>query len=35
MRIKKMSMRVILVDPVPNSLSLHHKNCMADSRENY
>ena len=25
----------LLVDPIPNSLNYHHKNCMADSEENY
>ena len=25
----------LLVDPIPNSLNQHHKNCMADSKENY
>ena len=25
----------LLVDPTPNSLNSHHKNCMADSRKNY
>ena len=25
----------LLVDPIPNSLSKHYKNCMADSKENY
>ena len=24
-----------LVDPIPNSLNYHHKNCIADSKENY
>ena len=24
-----------LVDPIPNSLNSHHKNCIADSKENY
>ena len=25
----------LLVDPITNSLNLHQKNCMADSKENY
>ena len=25
----------ILVDSIPNSTNLHHKNCMANSKENY
>ena len=25
----------LLVDPIPNSLNQHHKNCVADSKENY
>ena len=25
----------LLVDPIPNSLNKYHKNCMADSKENY
>ena len=25
----------LLVDPIPNSLNYHYKNCMADSKENY
>ena len=28
-------MRGLLDDPRPNSLSWHHKNCMAGSKENY
>ena len=28
-------MRGLLVDPIPNSPNLHHKNGMANSRENY
>ena len=24
-----------LVDPIPNSPNSHHKNCIADSKENY
>ena len=27
--------RGILVDLIPNSPNLHHKNCMANSKENY
>ena len=25
----------LLVDPIPNSPNLHHKRCVADSKENY
>ena len=25
----------LLVDPIPDSLNQHHKNCMVDSKENY
>ena len=25
----------LLVDPIPNSLNYHYKNCIADSKENY
>ena len=32
---RKISLRGLLVDPTPNSLNSHHKNCMADSRKNY
>ena len=32
---KKISIRGLLVDPVPNSPNWHHKNCMADSRRIY
>ena len=35
MRIKKISLRGLLVDSIPNSLNQHHQNCMADSKENY
>ena len=35
MRIRKISIKGFLVDPIPNSLSYHHKNHMADSKENY
>ena len=31
----KISIRGVLVDPIPNSPNLHHNNCMADSKENY
>ena len=34
MRIKNL-IKGLLVDPKPNSPNLHHKNCMADSKENY
>ena len=34
-RIKKNIIRVLLVDPIPNSPNCHHINCMADSKENY
>ena len=34
-RIKKNIIRVLLVDPIPNSPNYHHINCMADSKENY
>ena len=30
-----MSIRGLVVDPVPNSLNLCDKNCMANSKENY
>ena len=30
-----MSTMGLLVDLIPNSLNEHHKNCMADSKENY
>ena len=32
---KKKPAKGLLVDPIPNSLNKHHKNCMADSKENY
>ena len=32
---RKISVRGLLVDPIPNSPNLHHKNGMANSRENY
>ena len=35
MRIKKMSIRGLFVDPIPNSPSKHRKNYMADIKENY
>ena len=34
-RIKKISLRGLLVDPILNSPNLHHNNCMTDSKENY
>ena len=30
-----MQIKGLLVDPIPNSPNGHHKNCMADSKENY
>ena len=30
-----MSIRGLLVDPIPYSQSYHHKNYMADGKENY
>lgn len=33
--LRKPSTRLFLVDPVPSSLNLHDKNCMADSKENF
>ena len=27
--------RGLSVDPIPNSLAYHHRNCTADSKENY
>ena len=30
-----MSIRGLLVDPIPNSPNYPHKNCMTDSKENY
>ena len=35
MRIKKLSITGLFFDPISNSLNQHHKNCMADSKENY
>ena len=35
MRIKKILIRRLLVDPIPNSPNQHHKNYMADSKVNY
>ena len=35
MRIRKMSIRGLLVDPMPIFPNQHHKNCVADSQENY
>ena len=34
-RIKKVSGRGFLVDPIPNYPNLHHRNCMTDSKEKY
>ena len=34
MRIKKISVRIFSVDPIPNSQNYHHENCAADSEEN-
>ena len=30
-----MSIRGLLVDPIPSSPDLHHENCMLDREENY
>ena len=30
-----LSNRELFVDPIPNSPNAYHKNCMADSKENY
>ena len=35
MRIKKNVNWGQLIDPILNSLNLHYKNCMVDSKENY
>ena len=35
MRIKIKKIGGLWVDPVPNSPNQHHKNCTADSKENY
>ena len=35
MKIGKLSIRGLLVDPIPNSPNRHHKNCMSDSKKNY
>ena len=35
MRIKKISNRGLLVDPIPNSPNQHHMNCMADNKKIY
>ena len=35
MRLKKVSVRGLLVDPLQNSLKRHKKNCMTDSEESY
>ena len=36
MRMKKLSINgLFVVDPIPNSPNLHHRNCVADSKENY
>ena len=34
-RIEKISIKKLLVDPLPNSPNYHHEKCMADSKENY
>ena len=31
----KISIRGLLVDPIPNSLKQHHKKCMVESKEDY
>ena len=33
-RIRKSINSGLLVDPIPNSLSSYHKNCIVDSEEN-
>ena len=33
--LKNILTRGLLADPIPNSWNYHHKNCMADSKENY
>ena len=35
MGIRNTSVREVLTDPIANSLNYHHKNRMADSKENY
>ena len=35
MRIEEISVRALLVYSIPNSQNSNHKNCMADSKENY
>ena len=35
MRKKKISIRGLPVDPIPNSPNQHHEDCMIDSKENY
>ena len=35
MGIKKISIKGLLIDPVPNSPNPHQKNRMAESKENY
>ena len=30
-----MSLRGLSDDPIPNSLNYHHRNCLAESKENY
>ena len=32
---RKLTIRGLLVDPIPNSKKLHQRNCIADSKENY
>ena len=35
MGIRNTSIREVLTDPIVNSLNYHHRNRMADSKENY
>ena len=35
MRTKKVSIRGLLADPIPNSRNENEKNCRGDSKENY
>ena len=35
MRIKKITIMVLLIDLIPNSPNLHNENHLADSKENY
>ena len=32
---EKKNIKILFVDPIPNSPNAYHKNCMADSKENY